>query len=164
MALKQALEDELKINKFIQLETLRRLITPKSVASHLRENCPSTTALQEIASIAPKLFAILVLLEQETAITEYLSKGFCDKNFPISTKAHIPDLNYGGNKRGIYEKQWCVPIVLDEREHLDLPTEFKAPFLENNYKDHGSFGSVFKVRVANGHLANYDSVSPLVLW
>lgn len=163
MELKQALEKELKVYKFIRLESLHRLITSTSVASHLREDCPNKEILQQIASSAPKLFAILILLEQETAITEYLSKGFCDKDFPILDKAQIPDFVYDENKQALYEKQWCIPIVLHQSQHLDLPTEFKPPFLENSYKNHGSFGSVFKVRVANGHLPHHNSVSSLIL-
>ena len=165
MELKQALEEELKSCKFIQLGSLHRLITPNSVASHLGKNCPNNEVLQQIASSAPKLFAILILLQQETAITKYLSKGFCDKDFPILDKAQIPDLKYGEIKQGLYEKQWCIPIVLDQSQHLDLPLEFKAPlFFQNDHKRHGTFGMVSRVRVADGHLPHHSSVSALVIW
>ena len=163
MTLKQQLEIELKKEpRFIQLEKLHSLITPERVASHLRTKCPDTADPQQIVSSAPKLFAILVLLGQETAISEYLSKGFCDKDFPILDKTLIPDLDHGEHKQALYEKQWCIPIVLDPSEHLYLPFQFKPPFLEDTYRDKGAFGIVRKVRVAKGHLPHYTSVSALI--
>ena len=164
MELKQALEDELKLYKFIPLETLDRLITQESVASYLDENPldRDATYLQQITSIAPKLFAILVLLGRENSIKDYLSKGFCDKNFPILDKSDIPDIGRTEDKQELYKKQWQIPIVLQQSQHLDLPLEFIPPFLEQRYVHHGSFGAVYKVRVANGQLPQCNSVRAVI--
>lgn len=160
MDLKKVLEDELKYRTYISLETLERCITLDYVAGHLQAKRPISDA---IVSRAPKLFAILLLLGHEHAIEQYLSNGFCDENFPIRDKSQIPAIGRTDLRQKLYDKQWCIPVVLDPDIHLDLPLEFVPPLIiDPNWFEHGSFGIIRSVRVAKGHLPRYDSVRNLI--
>lgn len=162
MDLKQELEQEVKTNKFIQKSALRRLITKESVRTffHNKDLDLGTVDLQDITSRAPKLFAILVLLGQGEAIKDCLQKGFRDKKFPILKKAHIPNIGRV-NEQGLYERQWEIPDALPRSGDITFPAEFIRPFLGelDTRPQHGSFGYVYKVRVASGYLEEHESVS-----
>ena len=166
MELKHELEQDLNSYKFIQLSTLRRLITRESVRAHLDCSRPGlcTAQLQDIATKAPRLFALLVLLDRGAAIKECLEENFLDESFPILDKDRIPDID-GVDKQALYDRQWQIPIVLPRSPHLDLPNEFIAPFLPSNDRRsrHGSFGHVYKERVASGHLEDHESVRTIIL-
>ena len=165
MELKHELEQDLRNNKFIQLSTLHRLITQESVRAYLDNNRLQlhTAQLQDIANNAPKLFAILVLLDRGGAIKECLKKNFLDKSFPFFDKNGIPNI-YGVDKQALYNRQWQIPI-LPRSPHLDLPHNFIRPFLpdESPQVRNGSFGVVQKVKVASGHLENYEAVRITIL-
>ena len=167
MDLKKALEKQLKSDehkadyRFIHVEALQRLINQESVRKYLRGNGvdPTVEDTDRIVRHSPKLFAILVLCDRGRAIQSYLSKGFCDENFPVYDKTAIPDVGYPRDQESIYVRQWQIPIVLPRSQHLELPKEFIPPFLEQQARTHGHFGWVYKVKLAKGHLENYDSVN-----
>ena len=156
---KRVLEDELKTRDFVSLEALDRCLTSAQAAKHSHTNRPTTALLDQIVFRARKLFALLVLLGYEHAIEQCLSKGFSDDKFPVWDKSQIPYVGIPHFQQELYRKQWCVPIVLHQDSHLDLPLEFVPPFLEIRYGiDGGGFGVIHKVRVAKGHLPQFDSV------
>ncbi|KAL9610884.1 MAG: hypothetical protein Q9167_004425 [Letrouitia subvulpina] len=172
MDLRRALQKETRSEvlkshyKFISLEALDRLVTLPNVRSHLAAcRVPiRTEELQKIVSRSRKLFAILVLIGQETAIKECLLKGFCDRNFPIGHIAEIPEIGSDHTKRALHSRQWRIPIVLQRSQHLVLPSGFIPPFLDRDYRANGAFGVVYKVYVAKGHLTHHhDSSVPLAL-
>ena len=162
MELKKLLKDELDTRKFITIEKLEHFITPDAVEQSLHVKNPIQPGLadaRKIASCAPKLFAILILLGEEDAIAEYLAQGFCDKDFPIWDKSLIPDVGRVETKHELFDKQWYVPIVLQQNQHLDLPLEFIPPIVHaENHIRHGSFGFVQKVHIAKGHLPQCNVV------
>ena len=160
MDLKQRLEREIESHKFIQLKALHDLITEESIQAHLNVTKPDTqfADLREITSKSPKLFAILVLLGRECTIVEYHSRDFYDRSFPVLKPADIPDIGYPADQQGIYIRQWHIPIVLKRSPHLNLPFEFVPPILEKCDVRNGSFGYVYKVRMADGHVPQYKSV------
>ena len=166
MQIKHGLEQDLGSCKFIQLSTLHRLITRESVRAHLDCNRLGlgTAQLQDIATKACRLFAILVLLDRGAAIKECLEKNFLDGRFPVYDKDDIPDID-GVDKQALYDRQWQIPIVLPRSPHLNLPDKFIAPFLPSDERQprHGSFGFVFKERVASGHLEHHESVRTIIL-
>ena len=95
MDLKQQLEQALKTSKFefIQLSTLDDLITEDNVRKFSTKTHLSldATKLQEITTKARRLFSILVLLDQGSAIKDCLRENFCDDSFPILNTAKIPE-------------------------------------------------------------------------
>ena len=171
MEVKHELEQDLESCGFIQLSTLDRSITEESVRAYSDSNRLKlrTAQLQDIATKAPRLFAILVLLDRGGAITECLQKRFFDEEFFDKTgkafgKADIPDI-VGVDKQALYDRQWQIPIVLPRSPHLNLPNEFIPPFLPSKERQprHGSFGFVYKEKVASGHIENYESVRIIIL-
>ena len=162
MDLKERLE-KAKTPGFIPLKALHRLIDAKSVRDYLSSKNVkiSQAGSEEISSKAPRLFAIHVLLDRGWVVQEYLSKGFGDKDLPFFKISDIPEIGIAAYRSNLYRKQWDIPTVLQPVEHRNFPTGFIPPITneDKQLKDRGGmFGHVYKVRVADGHLAGHSTV------
>ena len=164
MSLRELLEKEINCHNFILLDSLHRLINESNVLKclHYYDIHLQPDNIQEIIARAPKLFALLVLLGGESRISDYLFKGFGDNCFPILSEEDVPDVGNGQRRQDLYRIQWNIPIILDKSRHLNLPVHFIPPFLDECLVNHGSFGYISKVRVADYHLPGYPSVRFLI--
>lgn len=159
MSLRQELLREKRVREFISISKLEELVTVSSVKEYLSSYFGEPTTPippdlpQRIVPRARKLFAVLVLSELEGSISEFvIEHGVTDHVFPVSDSDAIPPLGSREERRKFLKEQWTIPPILKEGEHLELPLGTILPFLEMKYIEHGSFGAVYKVRVAEGHL------------
>lgn len=143
---------------FITVKDLEELITLASVQPLLSWNSPTpvrTSDLDALARLLPrarKLIAVLVLRQLEGRILDLVvASGTSDDVFPIEAWNDVPLLE-ADEQSMVREEQWVVPPILRREEHIRLPRGAILPFLSKESVNHGSFGIVYKVKVADGHL------------
>jgi len=160
MDLRPRLLNEKKKLRFISIAALTRLITESSVAAHLafRGIQHQRSGVSAIVSTAPKLFAILIILKLEHHILDFVRGGKTDDMFPIS-EADIPAFETEKHRQEFFLEQWTIPPRFDRKRHLEFPRNAKPPFLEKERSNNGTFGIIYKVKVADGHLPGYSAVS-----
>jgi hypothetical protein len=146
---------------FVSLESLKKLVTPQAVDSHLKARGvrPSPETIQIIVSKALKLFAILVLTEQEHHTLYLLQNGFNDDSFPIP-EAEVPEFESSQQQKSFYGTQWRFSLSLKKEKHLELPGNVPLPFISERPTAFGAFGIVSKVKISPGHLPEHKSVRP----
>ena len=159
MALRQSLLQEKQQHRFISFAALAKLINETSVGDSLlsRNIQLISPIVSTIVSKAPKLFAILVLLELEHRIPDLINKGTTDDVFPIR-QVNFPGFEDDKNLQDVCREQWIVPPKLDDAAHLELPRDARLPFTEKDFSNNGTFGIIYKVKVADGHLSANSSV------
>lgn len=141
---------------FIPIYKLRELVTQTTVEHHLEWKGIKFSKLLNSTIIARsrKLIAILILLNLEIHIENVIGLGICDEIFPVK-QGNISFLKDDDNKYHFYLAQWAVPLAFSPEHHMELPREASLPFLSKTRINHGTFGIVYKVRVADGHLVDY---------
>ena len=115
------------------------------------------TIVSQIVDNAPKSFSVLMLLEREHHIAELVKDNILDNAFPFSEQ-HLPALETRGDRDEFYRAQWTIPLILEPTRHLELSGSVILPFLEKRLANHGTFGIISSVKVANGHLVGYLAV------
>jgi len=122
--------------------------------------------LSEIRHRAPKLFAILILLDKPHLIHDLLKQGINDTILEGPKGAsyyHVEqDLFKGPElqeiRGGIFDTQWRFPRRLPHY-HISFPKDkFIPPFIEptpNKPIGEGSYGAVFRAIIPGGHLERY---------
>lgn len=141
---------------FISASKLREMITPASIQKHLEKKAITLSIPLDPKAVARsrKLIAVLVLLDLEKHIEDAIVQGFGDEIFP-SKPDNISFLEDHEEKYQFCLEQWVIPPVFRPDQHIELPKEAILPFLDNTRINHGAFGIVYKVKVADGHLAGY---------
>ena len=141
---------------FIPICKLRELVTQTAVENHLEWKGIRLSKPLNSTTIArsQKLIAILILLGFEIHIENVIGQGNSDEIFPVK-QGNISFLKDDNDKYHFYLAQWAVPLVFSPEQHMELPREASLPFLYKTRINHGTFGIVYKVRVADGHLVNY---------
>lgn len=166
MDLKHELE-RAKEKGFIPLEAVHRIINAKTLEAYFRDNGIPLRPLEshEILSKAPRLFAIHVLLDRGCDVQKYLSRGYGDRNLAFLEMPDDPELGSFRDKKSLYDRQWQVPAPLIPEEHKTFPVGYIAPLIYADTQpiDNGSFGYVYEVRVADGHLPGYTPVGSALL-
>jgi hypothetical protein len=157
MSLRQKLVEEKEKRGFISITKLEELVTLPSVQGFLPTTPIPPEWFQELSrKIVPgarKLFAVLVLAELEKSILDVIVvRGITDNVFDASGLNAIPWLESSDETRRFSKEQWTVPPILKGEKHLEFPFGTVLPFLEKKCVDHGTFGVVYKVKVAEGHL------------
>ena len=144
---------------FVSFESLRELVTAKTVEARLKARgiVPPPETIQTIVSKAPKLFAILVLTEQEHHIFYLLGNDINDDRFPM-LEAEVPEFESLQQREKFYWTQWRFSLVLKKQEHLELPGVVPLPFTHEKAEGFGAFGVVSKVKISPGHLPEHKSV------
>jgi len=117
--------------------------------------------IDQIVSVAPRVFAILVLAEGVHHIKDFVDKGLCDESLPMD-EAAMPDFETTDCKLNFIQIQRKFPPVFEKSKHLELPDDTILPFLDQSYLDNGSFGMVYKVTVAEGCLPDFGSVRAII--
>jgi len=159
MDLRQLLLEEKKRMGFISVARLVELVTAESVAARLafRGFHNDSPAVSAIVSTARKLFAILVLLELEHQAPALIRSGKSDSMFPID-ETDIPPFETQHHLQAFFSEQWIIPPRFDRDKHLEFSGATVLPFLEKERANNGTFGVLYKVRLADGHLDGYSSV------
>jgi hypothetical protein len=141
---------------FISISKLREWVTPAAVENQLAAKGISLSASldSKLISRSRKLIAVLILLGLETYIEDVTLKGVDDEIFPAS-QDHITFLNSGEDKYRFCLEQWVIPSAFSPNQHMELRKEAILPFLNKTRVSHGSFGIVYRVRIAEGHIDNY---------
>ena len=153
------LEQKEKQPGFISVRDLQDLVTADSVARLLSCDDPKIpspadqAALEEALPRARKLTAVLILARLEAYIRDIVVKrGITDeKVFPIGHWPAILPLSAEEMER-IGREEWAVPLVLKSKHHIKLPRGAVLPYLRKERVNHGAFGIVYKVKIADGHL------------
>jgi serine/threonine protein kinase len=147
--------------KFVSLESLRQLFTPQFVGTCLESSGmpPTQDLVSAIIAKAPKLFAVLLLIENENYIKSLLEHGLDDDAWPL-LETEVPEFENVQKREQFYKAQWLIPPVLTNKRHLDLPGDAPLPFVEKSFGGHGSFGVIWKVKVSPGHLQAQHKVRP----
>ena len=156
MSLRERLSEEKEKAGFISVKVLEHLITPTSVQQLLGLSPEPTggdfeRALAKSLPRARKLLAVLVLAELESYIPLIITQGITDDIFPIESLQTIPPLD-SKEEAMLFKEQWSIPPVLQSEKHLQLPEGALLPFLQKKLVDSGSFGIVYRVKLAKGHL------------
>lgn len=142
---------------FIPICKLRELVTQTTVENHLEWKGVKLSTPLNSTTIARsrKLIAILILLGLEIHIENVIGLGNSDEIFPVK-QANISFLDNDDDKYRFCLAQWTVPLAFSSEQHMELPREASLPFLSKTRINHGTFGIVYKVRVADGHLVDCD--------
>jgi hypothetical protein len=156
MALRDLLVETKTKYGFISICKIRDLITQTTVEHHLElKNIEHSNSLKStIIARSRKLIGILILLDLEIHIEDILGMGICDEIFPVK-QGNIFFLENDDDKYRFYLEQWAVPLAFSPEHHMNLPREAILPFLSKTRVNHGTFGIVYKVRVADGHLVDH---------
>jgi hypothetical protein len=150
--------------RFVSLEFLRQLFTPQFVRTCLESSEISQTRdlVDAIIYKAPKLFAVLLLIERENRIKSLLERGWDDDAWPL-LEIEVPEFDIIQKKEEFYRAQWFIPPVLTKERHLELPGDAPLPFVQKDFGGNGSFGVIWKVKVSSGHLQVKDEVKASIL-
>ncbi len=130
--------------------------------------------LPKIRHRAPKLFAILILLDKPHLILDLLKQGIDDTVLEGPKRAsyyHVEqDLLKGPElqdiRGGIFDTQWRFPRILPHY-HISFPgNKFIPPFIEptpNKPIGEGSYGEVLRAKIPGGHLEGYPEACALAV-
>ena len=155
-----------KTHGFVSLASLRECMTEQAIKDHMEKG---GQALEfQFVLTRPRLFAILVL-SGHSNITNALRVDDEDDFFfssvkEVPSKLWIPDPGAGQMKKERAEffklQSQFPPILTCKYPPQEFPASFRPPFFSESGKDFsGTFGIVRQVRVAEGHLPGYSSVS-----
>jgi len=160
MSLRETLLDQKHKFGFISVKALEELITPSSIQKILRDGLAQhigetiNRPLMALIPRARKCIALLIIAKFECQIRDVIDREITDAIFPLQDTqitAIFPMLDSEGRSK-LLEEQWTIPPVLRQNEHLEFPEGAPLPFLRKQRDKHGSFGLVFKVKIADGHL------------
>lgn len=162
MHLRRQLLDQKEKERFISVSALRQLVVESSVRECLRIRgiVLESHALSTIVSKASKLFSILVLMGCEYHIEDWIAEDISDDIFPIVDQNQVPShFEVDEDRRTFFRYQWAFPPVFNAQDHMNFPRDTVLPFLEREHVNNGTFGLIYRVRVADGHLAGVEEVS-----
>lgn len=147
---------------FVSLDSLKECMTEQKIKEHI-SSFSVHVGPEELKVIftRPRLFAILVLLERETAVIALLADIQNDMFF-FHTKKDVPPMVGESNHRAkFFELQSQFPPMLSCKDPpQEFPDSFRPPFLDESERGpSGSYGIVHRVKIAAGHLAGHSSVS-----
>ena len=156
---------------FLSLAALQRVLTRDRISQwiiqHYRpnESEPSSQHLDLSDTICSKsylLFAVLVLANLEHLTFRVLELGlndailFDEKDFVSKCK----DIKLTAAKWNRLTK--CrnrIGVVLDHATHQDIAKDWVLPYLKRENLDRaGSYGVIYRVTIAPGHLKGYNKV------
>ena len=103
------------------------------------------------------LFAVLVAAELESLTSTILTEAQSDKSLP---KVNFESLKLSpGERQRLEESLQKFSPILGKSEHEHLTLETLLPFTQRKAIDKkGTFGKIYRVEVADGHLESYSQV------
>ena len=147
---------------FVSLESLEECMTEQKVKEHVSSiGIPISPGVLEAIFSRPRLFAILVLLENEKAMVPLIADIEDDTFFYLTGKEIPSKIGDIDQRMDFLRLQSQIPPKLSCKDPpQEFPEYFRPPFIYESEKGpSGSYGIVRKVKVAGGHLAGYSSVS-----
>lgn len=138
-----------KISAWIENHPLHR---PSDIGAHRQD------LVQRIMDGSRLLFAILVAAELEFLTADLLSRDQSDASLP-NIDYHSLSLNPDEQRR-LNDICYHSALVLRQNPHLYLSQKTVLPFTSReSINKRGSFGQLFRVKVAKGHLKGYNKVN-----
>src|SRR4051812_2723170 len=127
MDLRRRLQEELGRTKsydgreFIPTQTLTKLVTCETIHATLKRSKLDVTKdlLEQIASEAPGIFAILLLIEREYHIFNFLDRHLSDDSLPIN-EANVPDFETEDDRCHFFRTQLKFPPIFKKQRHLEV--------------------------------------------
>jgi len=170
----ERLKDELKAVRqktahgkwFLPRARLKQVLTKERVLRHLLEFGVASELVEEslhrIIHSALKILAILIVVEQDALITDFLAHDLTDGSLPLFATT-IPVANVSHK---FFDRQWeyIAPIFKRRNVVLRLQEDHILPFLEDVRMDDadGGYANAFIVSLDPDHqeieLANGDKV------
>ena len=147
---------------------LKRLLTHEIISAwirthplhrHSNSDARDQDLVKPIVDNCRLLFAILVEAELEFLTSTLLDRADSDDSLRKIDWSNL-DLNHD-QQRSLTERCNEVCPILQKSPHLYLPERTVLPFTKRVPLSHGSFGQIFSVEVAEGHLESYDTVDNL---
>lgn len=153
-------QENFDTQKFVPEGDLQDLLSEDVIARSIR-SCDidfykHAETIHTIKNGARKIFAILVLLNQEVAITKFIENDQLQCSqldsklpFPLSI---LESMEFDG-AQDFYERQWefVSPIFSDLATHRVLDNNIRLPIMESKYLGEGGFGRVFKIVIHRHH-------------
>jgi len=142
---------------FIPISEIRKLVTKEAVRSHLKSNYEEGSTWPESQiSLSLKLITILILIGEETCLEQFLKQNISDEIFPVA-ESKVPVFQDTNKKHRFFVEQDIVPPIFRPSEQLCLPRTTTLPFISSQERiGSGSFGIVKRVKIANGHIENFQ--------
>ena len=156
---------------FVSLAAAQRVLTRDRISEWIvqhplyveTEDSPKSFELiDEIRASSCLLFVALILANLEYLTSRLLAHGFTDalyfneESFVSTCKAaKLTDTQ----TKKLATCRNRLGVVLDENIHHDIPIDWVLPYLKReNVNRAGSYGVIYQVTVAPGHLKGYDKV------
>lgn len=146
--------------QFISATALQKLINIQNVRDclHACGIISQPDLIIAIVTKAPRLFSILVLIERVYHVPNLILRGLDDENIPLGEADLLLEGEEGQHE--FFTAQRAFPPIFEKHRRLEISRDIVLPFLEKTYVNHGTFGHIYKVEVAYGHLPEYTSVRP----
>ena len=152
--------------KFLCAAEIKRLLTHETISAWIKThpshrqsdiNALDFDFIRCILDNSHQLFAILVAAKLEYLTFTLLSRGQTDDSLP-RLNYKILDLK-DDEQQKLTDKCKTFSPVLKKNTHLRLPEGTVLPFVKRKLTNkRGSFGQIFLVEVAEGHLEGYKTV------
>ena len=113
---------------------------------------------QAVHSGATKVFAILIMIREESKISSFLEQYLhsdgqtLDSKLPFSNP-ELEKIFPQAVASEFEEEQWglIAPIFNHRLLHRNIPTSFRLPFIESRRLGGGGFGDVYEIVIPAGH-------------
>ncbi|KAL8724979.1 MAG: hypothetical protein Q9181_006583, partial [Wetmoreana brouardii] len=153
-----------KGQEFISFKTVKRLLTTEQILENVLRDQQDGPALverlgQDISAIenSRMLFAVLLLAHLEQYYPRLLSNDIRDEALfdeDFCQVAQLPDIH----KDSLRANRNRFGAVLHQGRRPVISKDVVLPFLERNQENYGSYGTIYKVEPASGHLRASDEV------
>ena len=155
---------------FICIEAAKRVFTYDRVASFCLEHrvCSHqeltrrSERVERILTRCYLLLSVLIFAKLEYLAPKLVSQGFSDTVLfdEVYFERKCADAGLHAEEREkLVEHRRRVGVIFGYTAHQDLPRGTTLPFTKReNLGNYGSFGAVYRVTVAKGHLQGYNKV------
>ncbi|KAL8705252.1 MAG: hypothetical protein Q9201_001631 [Fulgogasparrea decipioides] len=154
---------------FVSFETVKRILTTEHILENvLRDQQDSPALVERLRRDIPAiensriLFAVLLLAGLEQYYTELLSNGIKDEALfdedsfkAFCQHARLRDIH----KDSLRAHRNRFGAVLHQGRRPVISKGVVLPYLERSKKNNGSYGTIYKVKSAPGHLRAFDETS-----
>ena len=167
--LAHSLKREIDTASFISAQRIEELITLETVNSISSDL--DREMISAIVDRAPRLFAALVLIDKPKYIQKLLNRKLDDEFFKyfkptgsirtIKGLIDLSEIGPGDFQKDLYDIHGKFPFPFQDDGIPGYDPSYIFPYKSTKRIASGSFGSVFKVIVAGGHLKGHSLVRGL---
>ena len=148
---------------FIPDRALRDILSEEAVYDHVQtmavEPYHRREIIEAIANRGKRLFAILILLGEESSLVKFMERDQMAKEYdldsrlPLTLKDLQMILGSGTTASLFYEKQWELlpPYFCEDKSHRLFHEDTVFPFVGIERLTEGGFGEVSKVTLNEAH-------------